>query len=435
MKTKKIFRLAALIGASFAMGSCIDMMDSAHDAAIVDPISVAVKVNAITGFVDAEGNGQIDPNFKPAGLNVRFVNYEEDAVIETTTDDNGIAVAEITPGNYTISVTGSVEFEGATYYLNGALQNKALMTDITPEQAAASKDFAMSIRPSQVGSLCFREIFYCGSPGYYFRNQFYEIYNNGDQVYYLDHLCFAQLHPNVATTSLPEWPAEDGQNNFVYGYVVWQFPGTGQDYPLYPGESVIIAQEAADHTKNQGGTGEYALMDNSKVEFEAWSGNPQRDNPDVPNLKYVYWSGRVNTLQWLTSVFGSAFCLYQPGRALSYEDTSYWKLGETTQHPVGSSTEYARIPAEQILDGVELIPTSTALNMKRIPGFVDAGAASVEAAYVNKSVCRKVIGYRDDGSPIYQDTNDSSADFEVMSPPMLRRNGEKMPAWSWSLNQ
>lgn len=217
--------------------------------------------------------------------------------------------------------------------------------------------------------------------------------------------------------------------------VVWQFPGTGQDYPLYPGESVIVAQEAADHTKNQGGTGEYALMDNSKVEFEAWSGNAQRNNPDVPNLTYVYWSGSVNTLQWLTSVFGSAFCLYQPGRELTYEDTSYWKLGETTQHPVGSSTEYARIPADQILDGVELIPTSTALNMKRIPGFVDAGAASVEAAYVNKSVCRKVIGHRADGTPIYQDTNDSSADFEVMTPPMHRRNGEKQPAWSWSLNQ
>ena len=177
MKKRTIFSLVTLLGATLGMSSCIDMMESAHDASIVDPISVAIKVSAVTGFVDSDGNGEADPNFKPAGLNVRFVNYDEDAIIETTTDENGIAVADVTPGNYTISVTGNVEFEGATYYLNGSLQNKALMHDISPEEAAASQDYSMSIRPAQVGSLCFREIFYCGSPGYYFRNQFYEIYN------------------------------------------------------------------------------------------------------------------------------------------------------------------------------------------------------------------------------------------------------------------
>ena len=217
--------------------------------------------------------------------------------------------------------------------------------------------------------------------------------------------------------------------------VVWQFPGTGTDYPLYPGESVIVAQEAADHTKNQGGTGEYALMDNSKVEFEAWSGNAQRDNPDVPNLEYVFWAGSVNTLQWLTSVFGPAFCLYQPGKKLTYDDTSYWKPGETTQAPVGSSTQYAKIPAGQVIDGIEFIKTSNDLNTKRIPGFVDAGAASVNASYNNTGVTRKKIGEREDGTPIYQDTNDSTVDFENVTPPVHRRNGAKQPAWSWSLNE
>lgn len=432
---RSIFRMAVLAVSAALSGSCIEMMDEAGKASVVKPVRVAIKVHAVTGFVDIEGNGSPDPNFSTEGLDVRFVNYEEGAEIRTVTGPGGIAEAEVVPGNYTISVTGRAEYEGATYYLNGALQNKALLEPVTPEQASSSRDYSLSIRPSRVGSLCFREIFYAGSPGPYFRNQFYEIYNNGDQTCYLDHLCFAQLEPNVATATPPQWPDEDGLNNYVYGLVVWQFPGTGQDYPLLPGESVIVAQEAADHTKNLGGTGEYALMDNSKVEFEAWSGNPQRQNPDVPDLKYVYWSGRVNTMQWLTSVFGSAFCLYQPGRALAYGDTSYWKLGETTQHKVGSTVEFARIPADQILDGVELIGTPSELNKKRIPGFVDAGAASVGATYNNMSVRRKRVGERADGTPLYRDTNDSSSDFEAATPPMHRRDGVKMPAWSWSLNQ
>lgn len=424
--------------ASLSLVSCIEMMKNAGEAEIAEYIEVAFKVNAITGFIGADGSGETDPGFNTAGLNVRFVNYDENLVVEAVTNEKGFAVGRnLIPGNYTVSVSGEVENSGITYYLNGSVQNMALTVSVSEEEAAGSPEaskYAIAIRPAQVGQLCFREIFYSGSPGYYFRNQFYEIYNNGDEVYYLDHLCFAQLEPATATVNLPDWPDEDGMNNYVYGCTVWQFPGNGNDYPLYPGESVIVVQEGADHTLNTTGTGVKALMDNSKAEFETWSGNAQR-NTQVPDLPYVFWSGNVNTMQWLTSVFGSAFCLYNPGRTLEFNDNDYWVMGRTMQHKVGSATPYyARIPAEQILDGVELIPTPNDLNMKRIPGFVDAGAASVGATYNNMSVCRKVIDHRPDETPVYQDTNNSTDDFEVMSEPEHRRNGEKIPSWSWSLN-
>ena len=438
MKSLKIYIISAL--AALPLVSCIEMMKEAGEAEIAEYIDVAFKVNAMTGFVDADGNGEQDPNFNTAGLNVRFVNYDENLVVEAVTNEKGIAIGkQLIPGNYTVSVSGGVENEGTTYYLNGSVQNTALTQTVTEEEAESGSSaggYSIAIRPAPIGQVCFKEIFYAGSPGYYFRNQFYEIYNNSDEVYYLDHLCFAQLEPSTATENLPDWPDGDGLNNYVFACTVWQFPGTGKDYPLYPGESVIVAQEGANHTLNTTGTGVKALMDNSKVEFETWSGNEQRQNKDVPDLKYVFWSGRVNSLQWLTSVFGSAFCLYNPGRELEYNDNSYWVVGETMQHEVGYTTPYyARIPAEQIIDGVELIPTPNDLNMKRIPGFVDAGAASVGATYNNMSVCRKVVDHRADGTPIYQDTNNSTDDFEVMSEPKHRRNGEKIPSWSWSLNK
>ena len=78
-----------------------------------------------------------------------------------------------------------------------------------------------------------------------------QIYNNGDEVFYLDSLCFAQLEPNVATATLPVWPDEDGVDNYVYGIVVWQISGSGKDYPLQPGESFLIVQEARDHRVNK----------------------------------------------------------------------------------------------------------------------------------------------------------------------------------------
>lgn len=242
----------AILTAAAGLCSCIEMMDSASQADVVNPLNVSFKVKAVTGFVDADGNGTINTDFPVDGLTVRFTNFEEDAVIETLTDENGIAQTEVAPGNYTISVFGESESEGNTYYLNGSVQNKAITKDITPEQAEASNDFSIAIRPAMVGPLCFSQIFYCGSTNpetqaTYFRDQFYEIYNNGDETYYLDHLCFARLVPEFATATLPEWPAEDGLNNYVYAVTVWQLPGNGTDYPLKPGESFIITQEAANH--------------------------------------------------------------------------------------------------------------------------------------------------------------------------------------------
>lgn len=57
-----------------------------------------------------------------------------------------------------------------------------------------------------------------------------------------------------------------------------------KDYPLQPGESFLIVQEARDHRVNNASS-----FDNSMAEWEAWSGNAGRDNPEVPNIAYVFW--------------------------------------------------------------------------------------------------------------------------------------------------
>ena len=78
------------------------------------------------------------------------------------------------------------------------------------------------------------------------------------------------------------------------------------------------------------------------------------------------------TLQWLNTVSGPGLCIYQPGKHLEFPTINTGVVGETTQRQVGKTQEYVRIPAEQLIDGVEMLPTSNSLNMKRIPGFVDA---------------------------------------------------------------
>ena len=62
--------------------------------------------------------------------------------------------------------------------------------------------------------------------------------------------------------------------------------------------------------------------------------------------------------------------------------------------------------------------------------MLDAGAATVNGTYLSKSVARKVKETLPDGRVILQDTNNSTDDFEVMDPPVIRRYDVKVPSWN-----
>ena len=419
---KYIYYIAAFAAIVF-VSSCCKMMNEALEAEIVEPIKVAYTVD-IKNFTAPDGTPATAPAEWYNNLEAVFNNFSEGIETVVKVGSDGIAMAEVIPGVYNITVRSTQKYDGKSYILNGLAQNVTLTENVT----TANDKFAISIQPLLGSPLCIREMYYAGSPGGYFRDQFYEIYNNGEEVVYLDHICLAHLVPEYATASLPQWPEEDGVDKYAYAVTLWQIQGDGDDYPLQPGESVVLAQEAADHTQIETWAG-FGLVNTAKVEWECWSGNEQRVNDEVPNLPYVFWSGYINKMQWMTSVDGSAMALYQPGQNLEY-GSDYWQVGTTTQHKVGSSQQYVRIPVGDIYDAVECIPTSADLDMKRIPGILDSGATSVDGYYNGKSVSRKVIDYREDGSPIFQDTNNSTADFEVCDAPMIRRHNVKRPAWS-----
>ena len=436
----------AILTAAAGLCSCIEMMDSASQADVVNPLNVSFKVKAVTGFVDADGNGTINTDFPVDGLTVRFTNFEEDAVIETLTDENGIAQTEVAPGNYTISVFGESESEGNTYYLNGSVQNKAITKDITPEQAEASNDFSIAIRPAMVGPLCFSQIFYCGSTNpetqaTYFRDQFYEIYNNSADILYLDGIYFANLTPGTATTKLPIWPEADG-NNYAYGERVWKFPGNGTEYPLAPGESCIISQFAANHQLDI--YNPQSPIDGSSSEFEFNMNNPNFPDQAAYDMQHVFYQGKAemgSIPQYLTSVFGGAYVIFRVPEGEAWDPVNDENMKTTDLSKPNSNVYYAKIPIKYVLDAVEAVNNESKMNAKRVPGVLDAGITWVGATYCGLGIARKLstdeegnpIIREETGTYIYQDTNNSTDDFERGVVPVMRRNGAKMPSWNHTL--
>ena len=284
----------------------------------------------------------------------------------------------------------------------------------------------------KISPLVFKEIYYAGSAPNYFRDQFYEIYNNSDSILYLDGIYFAALYPTAATENLPVWPESD-ENKYVYTDRLWKFPGSGSEYPLKPGESCVVSQFAANHQLDIYNPN--SPVDCSSSEFEFNMNN--KNFPDQPayDMVHVFYNGSsaMGTVpQYLTSVFGGAYVIFQIPENVPYDPVNDKNL-QTRDLSSSSTKVYAKIPIRYVLDGVEAGHNETKVKAKRMPVVLDAGMTYVGASYNSLGVARKKIGENEDGTPILQDTNNSTDDFDRGVKPMLRRYGAKMPSWNHTL--
>src|SRR3712207_9565799 len=105
-----------------------------------------------------------------------------------------------------------------------------------------------------VDHLIFKEICYTGT--WHPKNNYSYTYDSyikiqnptTDKTFYLDGLCLVQTGLSCSKiVNLKE------KTNFISTHFgasrLVQFPGTGQQYPLKPGEEIIITGYAIDHTK------------------------------------------------------------------------------------------------------------------------------------------------------------------------------------------
>lgn len=406
---KTIYNKVITTCAIVAMAISCDSFSNLKDVKIVEPVSVAITTQLNIGDAPI-----------PVSLNVRLLSYSENQEYNVKANVQGeIIVNGIIPGIYNIMVTQEETHESSTYFYSGSSGTVTLLDN--------NQRFTISISVAKAGALIFKEIYYCGSSaptgGSYFRDQFYEIYNNSETVQNVRNLAIALLAPSPATASPPIWP-DDVKDDYVFAASMWQVPDD-KDYPLLPGESIIIAQMADDHQKEN-------LFPASPVnlitaEFETFVANTSiiQDNPAI-NMHLAFWPSP--TPQWLTTVFGGAYAIYNPGEPLTPGDPT----NEVT--PVGQTTKYLKIPIADVIDAVEALGNMIDINLKRLPIILDAGAVSVGGTYQNKSVSRIIKEVKEDGRVVYQDTNNSIDDFQINEPPMIRRNGAKAPSWNTWIN-
>lgn len=331
------------------------------------------------------------------------------------TVSGGRGTVELKEGAYTFIVTG--EFDGNT--LNGSKS----------ENIDSDTDLDVVLTISASGGLIFKELYFSGVKSYYFLDNFYEIYNNSDEVQYLDGLIMAPVEegfngmtPGPSLWMSSEYEDEVG-NRYPLACAVMYFPGNGTDHPLQPGKSVVVASIAMNHSARELAEGhEKSPVDLSKADWECYySGfsNPAVvDNPNVPNLEFAYWnSGRPAYI--MNTRNGQAMVLARLPKDTSMEDY----LADESNYMVrpqgiASVFTFLMIPSEYVIDAVDIVMGASNTRFKKLYDKDDIGMTWISGnepdtngEYTGKSLRRKVKYINPDGRVIYQDTNNSSEDF------------------------
>ena len=248
------------------------------------------------------------------------------------------------------------------------------------------------------GRILIEELYYSGAPeaagvDHYFSDQFIEVYNRSEDVVAVGGLLVGDAY-GLAGEINPGSPPDSYASidpDRVYLENVWRIPGEADDVLLFPGETLVLAQDGTNHQP-------FSSVDCTGADFEAYveDGENDEDYPLVPNLESVHFTGGYD---WLMTVFGPSVVLLSPGSEEDFEDTT-----------AGGWWDLKSVPVAAVIDGIDSVMDADSAAYKRLPDAVDAGFTHVSDTYTGESVRR----LQEDGGLV--DTDDSTADFEVSAP-------------------
>ena len=395
--------------------------------------------------------------FPLEGIRVRLNNQMNNVELTQLTDATGLAIfngVNAAAYDITASITiGKSQYEtitGLTLATDSVTFNASKTGQILNSSTNNTIDLVLEF--GRIGDWVIKQVYYAGSHttnGAVFRDQFIEIYNNSNKVLYADSLYFAQLFgsntasPNQSTGNYVndggalqnqwDWSKSFGNTkgaeavtNYVYPRTIFRIPGTGNQYPVQPGESLLLAATAVNHKApytnaagNSISVNDPSLtVDLSQADFEFYLRdaipNPldsDVDNPGVPNMVVV--DPIVNRDLILDNPGREAIIIFKTDVDIK---TAYPRL-TTPNYATATDTigrdRYLQLPISIIIDAVQIQhATPSSRPPRRLVNSLDAGAYNVPAGqYSSQSMIRKTaatVGTR----KVLQDTNNSAEDFD-----------------------
>lgn len=325
-----------------------------------------------------------------------------------TAGDGSISFEKLLPGNYRASAVRLLTEEERALLAQPDGDVNALGGGRAFDVAAPATERAIMLAAGRPRSLVISEWSFQQdrtATGFYAFGGYLELYNNSDTTIYLDRkLVGSGLYNTFYDYGGERCDLTDHLHNDPEGIWIlflFQFPGTGRQYPLQPGRTAVVATDAIDHTVIV-----ETAVDLSHAEFE-FIGSGDADNPAAANLVSV----------------GPHFCC--PGLDGVYHGLFYFGVADVAviADPVELASlerdpdyhsEIWRLPADKVL---EVVTWRTTANFGTPPCSTmvherfDRQEAMILDPLDIKSGQRPILFTTTDGRAVLQHTRTSARDF------------------------
>lgn len=332
----------------------------------------------------------------------------------TTSNDftNNELVISLPEGSYDISFEGEIE-----YQLDGQTQTSTVrgyQTGLVLSGPAAIATVELFLH-SETAGFVIKEIFFTGTGSFegktYHGDKYFIIYNNSDEVLYADGLVIAESTFN--TTSKTQYTPDVMNEAFTTGTIV-MIPGEGEEYPIQPGESFTVANNAINHLELNPNS-----LDLTSAEFELeMLTTINADNPQVEDLINIFGPMTMHDRghkSYVLARFETSTEEFLANNKYTYEYLS--------NSGIPMDRDAYKLPNDWVIDAVNLsvqttfewLVTSPSLDM----GWTYCSVVKSDDDRYGKSVIRKVLTTTPDGREILKDTNNSTEDFDAKAKPSL----------------
>ena len=355
---------------------------------------------------------------------------------ETTTDH--LIIKEVFYAGHAYIRTPSTDYGGGyTPFPGGDYDDD---TDSGSEADSTSEESTAPATTTSTRAEKMEKRFYARS----YDDQYITIYNPSKQTLYLDSMAIVtnQIDPRV----ILEFAPGDNFINSYYGVnSIMCFPGKGKDFPVKPGQTIVIANYAVDHAKtfkkyledNGENLKEYEgydqFLDLTKADFEWSPSTDKNNNPNVPDLMPIS-SGRA--MATVAEAVGLALVRlpWSPATFAQFEkrDAEADKKSKVKNpiHYINVTNTHLKdflaveIPFNKVVDCMTICPRK---RFQMRPSKLDKGFLGVNeedfSSYNNENIL-KVMGLslqrKFDGKG-FVDTDNTTTDFEVKPASLSRK--------------
>lgn len=390
MKAFKTIALLWLAAASISLTSC-------DDDPGVQNVGVTIMLT-LPSDVDATAITDAQYTFHNISSGTDYTFGKDDAL-------------SILPGLYDVSYEAHYTLaNGNTATLRANAQSVNILNGQTSIPLSAYANI-------ETDDLIIAEIFFAGtvtsSGKQYNGDQYIKLYNNTDHVIYADGIT---LFESKFQTTQKFVYTPDIMPQAITVDALYTIPGNGTEHPVQPGEYLILADNGMDHR-----TGNPLSFDLSHADFEWYdeSSSPTNMDIDTPTPNLDKWYSYTKSYFLLHNRGFKAYGIARiPVDKETYLKDYYYTYEYENVTAAGtfpmSQSEY-RMPNEWVIDVVNLSIESdykwTVTAPSLDSGWTFCGTIDKDKTRFFHSVRRKLLHITDEGRVIFQDTNNSSLDF------------------------